>query len=85
RIANPMQPNTTIYTVSFTYQNPAVANNQLFSSTAPVIYKPEDTTLTSQPRATGDQYLSGKYYHVRNYTHFIDIVNKEFPQRALQP
>ena len=53
RIANPMEPNTTIYTVSYTYQSPAIADNQLFVSTAPIIYEPEDKTATVKPNPQG--------------------------------
>ena len=70
RIANPMDPNTTRYPVSLRYKNPLVANGQEFVATVPIIYEPEDKTERLNPRPTGGQDLSGKYYHVHNYTHF---------------
>ena len=73
-----MDPDTTIYTVSYTYQNPEIAKNQLFVSTSPVIYEPEDKTATVKPNPTRGQDLSGKYYHVHNYIHCINMVNKAF-------
>lgn len=76
RIANPMYPNTTIDTVSYTYRNQEIANNQLFASTAPVIYEPDDNTATIKPNPTRGQNLSGKYYHVHSYIHLINMVNK---------
>ena len=77
RIANPMDPNTTIYTVSLRYQDPYYANGQEFVATVPIIYEPEDKTERINPRSTGGQDLSGKYYHVHNYIHFIKLINKE--------
>ena len=55
-----MYPNTTIYTFAYTYQNPEIANNQLFVSTAPIIYEPEDKTAMVKPNLTVGQDLSGR-------------------------
>ena len=71
-----MDPNTAIYTVSYTYQSPAIADNKLFVSTAPIIYDPEDKTTKVKPKPTKGHDLSGTYYHVHNYVHFINLVNK---------
>ena len=77
RIANAMDPNTTIYTVSLKYQDPLVADNQEFVSTAPIIYEPEDKTAKVKPNPTRGQNLSGTYYHVHNYVHFTNLVHKK--------
>ncbi|MFM7981888.1 MAG: hypothetical protein ACKPKO_21470, partial [Candidatus Fonsibacter sp.] len=62
-----------------TYQDPLVSNNKLFVATVPIIYKPEDNTTNVQLNPTGGQDLSGTYYHVHNYIHFIIIIiNKAF-------
>ncbi|MFM7987781.1 MAG: hypothetical protein ACKPKO_51565, partial [Candidatus Fonsibacter sp.] len=76
RIANPMQPNITIYTVSLRYHDPLCSNGKVCIATVPIIYEPEDKTVNIQPKATGGQDLSGTYYHVHNYIHFI--INKAF-------
>ena len=76
RIATPLEPNTTIYTVSLKYQDPDYAKGQAFVSTVPIIYEPEDNTSKVQPNPTGGQDLSGTYYHVHNYIHFINPINK---------
>jgi len=76
RIANAMNPNTTIYTVSLKYQDPLYSNGEAFVATAPIIYEPEDKTDMVKPNPTGGQDLSGTYYHVHNYVHFINLVNK---------
>ncbi|MFM7983991.1 MAG: hypothetical protein ACKPKO_32170 [Candidatus Fonsibacter sp.] len=44
----------------------------------PIIYEQEDKTTKVQLNPTGGQDLSGTYYHVHNYIHFINIVNKAF-------
>ena len=77
RIADPMYPNTTIYSVSFRYRDKVIENGREFIVTAPIIYEPEDRTamVSKRPTARG-QDLSGTYYHVHNYTHFISLVNK---------
>ncbi|MFM7982523.1 MAG: phage minor capsid protein, partial [Candidatus Fonsibacter sp.] len=75
RIADPMQPNITIYKVSLTYQDPVYSNGQVFIATVPIIYEPEDKTTKVQTDPTGGQDLSGTYYHVHNYTHFINLIN----------
>ncbi|MFM7984979.1 MAG: phage minor capsid protein, partial [Candidatus Fonsibacter sp.] len=46
--------------------------------TVPITYEPDDKTVNIQPKTTGDQDLSGTYYHVHNYIHFINIINKAF-------
>ena len=71
-----MDPRATIYTVSLKYQYPLYSNGQAFVATAPIIYEPEDKTATVKPNPTGGQDLSGTYYHVHNYVHFINLVNK---------
>ena len=74
RIANPMDPNTAIYTVSLRYQDPYYANGQEFRATVPIKYEQEDKTERINPRSTGGQDLSGTYYHVHNYIHFINMI-----------
>ena len=59
RIANPMDPNTTIYTVSLRYQDPLVADGQEVVATVPIIYEPEDKTTRNNSKPTGGQDLSG--------------------------
>ncbi|MFM7984124.1 MAG: hypothetical protein ACKPKO_32845 [Candidatus Fonsibacter sp.] len=44
----------------------------------PIIYEPEDNTTKVQLNPTGGQDLSGTYYHVHNYIHFINLINKAF-------
>ena len=75
RIANPVQPKATIYTVSLSYQDPTISNGKLFVATEPIIYEPEDKTTKVQTNPTGGQDLSGTYYHVHNYTHCTNIVH----------
>ena len=45
-------------------------------ATVPINYDPEDKTERMNPRSTGGQDLTGKYYHVHNYIHFINMRNK---------
>ena len=71
-----MSPNTTIYSVSLRYQDPNVGSGAEFVATAPIKYEPEDNTIQIGRRPTGGQDLSGTYYHVHNYTHFVNLVNK---------
>ncbi|MFM7981412.1 MAG: phage minor capsid protein [Candidatus Fonsibacter sp.] len=78
RIANPMQPNITIYTVSLRYYDPLYAKGKEFIATVPIIYEPEDKTTKVQLNPMGGQDLSGTYYHVHNYIHFINLINKAF-------
>ncbi|MFM7987857.1 MAG: phage minor capsid protein, partial [Candidatus Fonsibacter sp.] len=78
RIANPLQPNITIYTVSLSYQDPLISKHKLFVTTVPIIYEPEDKTTNVNLNPTGGQDLSGTYYHVHNYIHFINLINKAF-------
>ncbi|MFM7977919.1 MAG: phage minor capsid protein, partial [Candidatus Fonsibacter sp.] len=68
----------TIYTVSLSYQDPLISNNNLFVSTVPIIYEPEDKTTKVQINPTGGQDLSGTYYYVHNYIHCINLINKAF-------
>jgi hypothetical protein len=43
---------------------------------AKVIYEPEDLTSLTPAVPTNTQDLSGTYYYVYNYQHFINLVNK---------
>ncbi|MFM7985069.1 MAG: hypothetical protein ACKPKO_37690, partial [Candidatus Fonsibacter sp.] len=47
-------------------------------ATARIIYEPKNNTAKVQPTPTAGQYLSGTYYHVHNYIHFINLINKAF-------
>ncbi len=53
RIANPIQPNVTIYTVSLRYFDPLYSDGKEFIATVPIIYEPEDKTAKVQPDPTG--------------------------------
>ncbi|MFM7986379.1 MAG: hypothetical protein ACKPKO_44415, partial [Candidatus Fonsibacter sp.] len=53
-------------------------NSKEFIATVPIIYEPEDKTTKVQTNPTGGQYLSGTYYHVHNYIHFINLIYTAF-------
>ena len=55
RIADPMYPNTTIYSVSFRYRDKVIENGREFIVTAPIIYEPEDKTTLASKRPNGGQ------------------------------
>ncbi|MFM7978486.1 MAG: hypothetical protein ACKPKO_04145, partial [Candidatus Fonsibacter sp.] len=58
------------------YYDPLYGDGREFIATVPSIYEPEDNTTKVKPNPTGGQDLSGTYYHVHNYIHFINIINK---------
>ena len=66
RMANPMYPDTTIYSVALRYQDPNVANGTEFVATAPIIDEPEDTTYQIKRSPTVGQDLSGAYNDAHN-------------------
>ena len=63
-------PNLTIYTVKLAW-----TNTYDYSGTRNVIYRSDLWAQPPQP-PLDKQDLSGSYYYVHNYGHFINLVNK---------
>jgi hypothetical protein len=71
--------NRTIYSVALfaKYMDPDIPDVvSTFLGAAKVIYEPEDLTSQTPATPTNIQDLSGTYYYVYNYQHFINLVNK---------
>lgn len=69
--------NKTIYQVAIMFDSLADADTSLDKfGFAHVAYTPEDETAALPAPPTISQDLSGSYYYVYNYQHFVHLVNK---------
>jgi hypothetical protein len=67
-------PDQTIYTFQFSY-------NGVYSNEIPIIWSPQDTSLTAQPFITVEgittQSNTNGYYYCYTFEYFVSIINRE--------